>query len=121
MDKKIMEKFRKRLEAARRQLSHEATRKAEAGRDLGLEGAQDPGDRAEATYEKEILFSESENETELLQMVNAALDRMNDGTYGKCLNCGADIELKRLEAVPWAHFCIACQKQKEAEDAGRAA
>ena|SRR5437763_10816423 len=121
MDQQLMQELRKRLEAARQQLSHEATRKAEEGRDLGLEGAQDPADRAEATYEKEVLFSQSENETQLLQMVNGALDRMNDGTYGKCLNCGREIELKRLEAVPWAHFCVACQKQKEAEDAGRAA
>lgn len=121
MDRKMMEGLRRKLEEARRQLSHEATRKAEAGRNLGFDGAEDPADRAQETYEKEFLFSQSENETELLQMVNGALDRMNDGTYGKCLNCGGDIEPKRLEAVPWAHFCIACQQQKEAEDAGRAA
>ncbi|HZQ67396.1 MAG TPA: TraR/DksA family transcriptional regulator [Terriglobales bacterium] len=121
MDQQFMQQLKKRLEAARQQLSREANRKAEEGRDLGPEGAQDPADRAEATYEREILFSQSENETQLLQMVNGALDRMNDGTYGMCLNCGRDIEAKRLEAVPWAHFCINCQKQKEAEDAGRAA
>lgn len=121
MDAKTQQQLRKKLEEARRRLSAEAKRKADAGRDLGLEGAQDPADRAEVTYEKEVLFSQSENETELLQMVDGALGRMDDGTYGKCLNCGGDIELKRLQAVPWAHFCIKCQNAKEAEDAGRAA
>jgi DnaK suppressor protein len=72
-----------------------------------------------STYAKELNFSQSENETQLLQMVEGALGRMDDGTYGTCLNCGKEIGLKRLEAVPWTHLCIDCQSQAEEIDAGR--
>jgi DnaK suppressor protein len=46
----------------------------------------------------------------LLKMINAALGRIDDGTYGECLNCGQEIGPKRLEAIPWARYCITCQE-----------
>jgi DnaK suppressor protein len=45
-----------------------------------------------------------------LELVEAALGRLDDGTFGTCLRCGNDIAPARLEALPWAAYCIACQK-----------
>ena len=120
MDASTLHSLRKKLEEARAQFSREATRKADAGREAGTDlAAADIVDRAVSTYAKELNFSQSENETQLLQMVEGALGRMDDGTYGTCLNCGKEIGLKRLEAVPWTHLCIDCQSQAEEIDAGR--
>lgn len=119
MDSKDMASLRKKLEQIGQQLSQEATRKAKEGRDTGNDGAVDVADQALATYIRELMFSQSENETELLQMVNGALQRMDDGTYGQCLSCGREIGIKRLEAVPWTHLCIDCQAKAEQIDKDR--
>jgi DnaK suppressor protein len=119
MDRATMSGLRKKLEQLREALREQATRKANEGREAGIDGGVDVGDRALTTYIKEVMFAHSENETELLQMVNGALQRMEDGTYGKCLSCGRDIGIKRLEAVPWTHLCIDCQTKAEEIDRNR--
>lgn len=45
----------------------------------------------------------------------SAIDRIQQGTYGNCVGCGKEIDLRRMEAVPWSKFCIACQGLHEAE------
>ncbi len=45
-----------------------------------------------------------------LELVEAALGRLDDGTFGRCLRCGGEIAPGRLEALPWAAYCIACQR-----------
>jgi DnaK suppressor protein len=45
-----------------------------------------------------------------LKLVEAALGRIEDGTFGRCLRCAQEIAAGRLEALPWAAYCIACQK-----------
>ena len=49
----------------------------------------------------------------LLLQIEDALNRMNAGTYGRCTNCGNGIHPLRLDAVPWARFCIDCQELAE--------
>ncbi len=120
MDQATLKSLRKNLQETRDQLSREAARKAEAGREAGADAAAaDVVDRAVTTYNRELNFSQSENETQLLQMVEGTLQRMDDGTYGTCLNCGKEIGLKRLQAVPWTHLCIDCQTRAEEIDQGR--
>jgi RNA polymerase-binding transcription factor len=113
MEKKKLETFRKRLEDRQRELRHTMNRAAQDGRDADLESAQDIADRAANSYNKEFLFSQSNNERQLLQMVDNALDRIREGTFGECISCGADINAKRLEAVPWTRHCIECQEKLE--------
>jgi DnaK suppressor protein len=48
-------------------------------------------------------------------LVVAALQRIEDGTYGRCLDCGADIPDERLNAVPYTEYCIRCERRHEAE------
>jgi DnaK suppressor protein len=113
MDRKKLELFKKRLEDRQRELRHIMNRTAQDGRDADLESAQDIADRAANSYNKEFLFSQSNNERQLLQMVDSALVRMREGTFGQCISCGEEINSKRLEAVPWTRHCIACQEKLE--------
>lgn len=53
------------------------------------------------------------NQQALLTLVNNALQRLEDGTYGQCLQCGQPIAPKRLEALPWAERCVICEEQLE--------
>lgn len=78
-------------------------------RERDAEATQDPADMAANAYTKELLMSMSTNDRQLLQSIDAALVRIDDGDYGKCANCGQPIQEKRLEAVPWARHCIRCQ------------
>jgi DnaK suppressor protein len=113
MDRRKLELFKKRLEDRQRELRHIMNRTAQDGRDADLESAQDIADRAANSYNKEFLFSQSNNERQLLQMVDSALVRMREGTFGQCISCGEEINSKRLEAVPWTRHCIACQEKLE--------
>ena len=113
MERKKLEIFRKRLEDRQRELRHIMNRTAQDGRDADLESAQDIADRAANSYNKEFLFSQSNNERQLLHMVDGALLRIREGTFGECISCGEEINSKRLEAVPWTRHCIECQEKLE--------
>jgi RNA polymerase-binding transcription factor DksA len=55
------------------------------------------------------------NQEELFRAVNAALERMDAGTYGRCTVCGARISQTRLEAIPYAPYCLDCERNQEAQ------
>ena len=113
MDKKKLETFRKRLETRRNELRHMVVRNQQDGRAADDEATQDPADRAASSYNKEFLFSQSNNDRQLLNMVESALARIREGSFGECVSCGKEINAKRLEAVPWTRHCIACQEKAE--------
>jgi len=113
MDKKKLESFKKKLEERQQALRKAVSRTEEDGRVADQDSAQDIADRAASSYTKEFLFSQSNNERQLLQMVETALQRMREGVFGECVNCGNEINAKRLEAVPWTRYCIACQEKLE--------
>jgi DnaK suppressor protein len=113
MDKKKLESFRKKLEERQQALRKAVSRTEEDGRIADQEAAQDIADRAANSYTKEFLFSQSNTERVLLNMVESALQRIREGTFGECVSCGNEINPKRLEAVPWTRYCIACQEKKE--------
>ena len=113
MDKKRLETFKKRLEERQQTLRKAVSRTEEDGRVADQDSAQDIADRAASSYTKEFLFSQSNNERQLLQMVETALQRIREGSFGECVHCGNEINAKRLEAVPWTRYCIACQERME--------
>jgi DnaK suppressor protein len=113
MDKKKLEVFKKRLEERQQSLRKAVSRTEEDGRTADQDSAQDIADRAASSYTKEFLFSQSNNDRQLLQMVETALLRIREGEFGECVNCGNEINAKRLEAVPWTRYCIACQEKLE--------
>ncbi len=68
---------------------------------------------ATATLDREIDYSLEENSAEVLGAIDAALQRIEDGTFGKCVRCGRDIAEERLEARPWSALDIDCQRLEE--------
>jgi DnaK suppressor protein len=113
MDKKKLDNFKKRLEERQQALRKAVSRTEEDGRIADQDTAQDIADRAASSYTKEFLFSQSNNERQLLQMVETALHRIREGSFGECVSCGNEINARRLEAVPWTRYCIECQEKKE--------
>ena len=113
MDKKKLEYFRKRLELRQQELRRMVSRTEQDGRTVDEDSAQDIADRAASSYTKEFLFHQSNNDRQLLAMVESALDRIRQGTFGECISCGKEINAKRLEAVPWTRHCIECQEKLE--------
>ena len=77
------------------------------------DGIQDLADKAASAYSKELNFSLSDGERNLLMLIEEAFNRVKDDTYGVCTNCGNVIGEKRLQAVPWTPFCIDCQELQE--------
>jgi DnaK suppressor protein len=122
MEKKKLEAFKKRLETRQQELRRTVSRNQADGRSADEDSAQDVADRAASSYTKEFLFTQSNNDRQLLQMVDRALARIREGSFGECIHCGKEINAKRLEAVPWTRHCIECQElleQGRLEEASR--
>ena len=83
------------------------------GREADRDVSQDPADKASNSYTKELLFSQSTSERNTLKLIEEALERVEDGSYGECLNCGEEILQKRLDAIPWTAYCRRCQELQE--------
>jgi RNA polymerase-binding protein DksA len=83
--------------------------------DAGEESAYDNhlADTATETYDRELDYTLEENSEHVLGEIEAALSRIEGGTYGVCTNCSNQIPEERLEALPWATLCIDCQRNLE--------
>ncbi|WP_447972713.1 TraR/DksA family transcriptional regulator [Nitrospira sp. Kam-Ns4a] len=78
-----------------------------------LESAMDVGDQALADLDRELGISLLEMRNRKRQLIDEALTRLAEGTYGICAECGVEISEKRLEAVPFAKLCVECQSRQE--------
>ena len=92
MDKKRLKMFHDRLVTVGRNEDY--------GREADIEATQDPADKASNSYTKELLFSQSTNDRQILMQIDEALQRIRDEEYGVCGNCSKEIGPKRLEALP---------------------
>ena len=70
-------------------------------------------DTATATLDREIDYTLEENSTQVLLGIDAALARIDAGSYGTCTRCGGEISQGRLDAKPWASLCIDCKRESE--------
>jgi len=113
MDKKRLKTYRDKLVTERDALLGVVGRNEDYGREADTEATQDPADKASNSYTKELLFSQSTNDRIILTQISEALDRMASEEYGTCVNCGQEIQPKRLDAVPWTRYCITCQDLTE--------
>jgi len=113
MDKKKVEYYKKRLVTTQDELSRLVTKSERDGREADEEATQDIADKAANSYTKEFLFHQSDENRRILQLVNEALERVKGGTYGLCVSCRGEVQVKRLEAVPWARHCIDCQEKQD--------
>jgi DnaK suppressor protein len=89
---------------------HPGSMEDEAEEVSGSLDTNDMGDTASITLGREIDYTLGENSQAVLADINAALGRIEAGTYGTCTNCGNEISVGRLEAYPWASLCIDCAR-----------
>lgn len=106
MHRSELDKFRKTLKTRQTELS--------AGRrtreDLAIETSADEFDRIQFAQERDFAMRALDRDSVRWREIRDALERIDTGGFGMCLNCDEEIGAKRLAAVPWAAFCIICQE-----------
>lgn len=111
--KELLLKRREQLTADMRQMSDEAfDRNREATHDRSAVPLH-MADVGTDNYEQEFTLGLIDNERSLLREIEDALERIEDGTYGVCLRTHRPIGLARLEAKPWARYCIEYARLRE--------
>lgn len=113
MDKKRLDQFKKKLESRREELRRTIARTEQEGRTADDDPTVDLADKAANSYTKEFLFGQTDTDRVTLQLVEEALRRIQQDTFGECLLCHEEIHQKRLDAVPWTRHCRNCQEKFE--------
>ena len=109
-----VESYKRRLLELERNLSQRMARGRDAARAQVQDSAGDAGDASVADEGESEDFTEAELDAVVLQQVKDALQRIDDGEFGRCIVDGGPIEEKRLEAEPWTPYCLKHQQQLEA-------
>lgn len=115
MDQQKLDYFRNLLLEQRRQ----ATEDLNAERNTALEddgAVKDPGDASQVDQNRDQSFEAASKDSDLIEEIDDALRRIDDGTYGQCERCGKPINEERLKAVPTARYDTECQTKIEAEE-----
>jgi len=111
-----MKPIKDMLVKMRGELVHEIARRSKATTEPG---AQDIGDVLDSVSEertRELDMILTDREKRKLLQIDDALDRIEDGTYGQCEECGVKIPKARLKVLPFAKFCVECQEKNEREE-----
>ena len=108
MNAQRMRRLKTLLEIRQHELHLSIEHHQQYARGVGPE--PDTVDQAASRSEKESLLQRSNQEQQLLRAIDSALGRIRDGTYGKCLSCGKQIDGRRLAAVPSTPYCIPCEE-----------
>jgi DnaK suppressor protein len=106
MSKNELEKYRTALEAKKAEIAASLRNRDE----IAIEKTADAIDEVQLAGERELAIRNLDRESNLLRNVRAALARIADGSFGTCMHCEEEINTKRMNAVPWAPFCIRCQE-----------
>jgi DnaK suppressor protein len=110
--RQVLERERSRLLHAAKAVHHDRSLLEETG-DLAIGLGDHLADSASETYMRELDEGLEENAEHILLEIDAALERIDDGTYGLCADCGAPIGEERLLAVPYATLCIDHKRARE--------
>jgi len=102
--RKILEK---KAEEVRRSMSAQKAAQVVSRLDI----PSDEGDLSQQHHEEWIFLNRNTIDMKLLREIADALHRIDTGAYGTCLECEEPISIKRLDAVPWARYCVACQEK----------
>jgi RNA polymerase-binding transcription factor len=81
--------------------------------ELQIEYAADPVDLIRSGMDRDIVVTQLNQQARSIQDVQTALAKIEEGSYGLCEQCEEPISAKRLDAVPWARLCVACQSKAE--------
>ena len=111
-----LKELREALVAKRRQLEAEVGRSVLYEKGLDDDATKDLGDQANTAYTREFLFELGNGDRRLLREVLIALRKFDEGGFGECERCDEPIGDRRLDALPFARYCIDCQRRLERED-----
>lgn len=107
------ERFKQRLLDEERSLVEETALLEGEARDSGEAEVRDSTDEATSSQSTSEALQEGTLASQTLTQVRDALRRIEEGTYGKCIACGRQVETARLEAVPWAAYCLQDQEKQD--------
>jgi DnaK suppressor protein len=113
MTKASVDSFRKTLEAKKKELLAGTSDRDE----ILIENAAEEFDRLQQQLNREVAIRNLDRESKLLKDVQAAMNRIDEDTFGTCLRCEEPIPEKRLKALPWAAFCVPCQEALDRQKA----
>jgi len=114
MNQTELEKYKGMLEAKQAELSTALHNRD----DIVIEKAPDALDEVQLAGDRELAILNLDRESNLLRDVRSALAHIADGSYGTCMHCEEDIKPKRMDAVPWAKYCIRCQEAADRHEFG---
>lgn len=107
-----------RVDRDRSQLREEALHPSGGEASGGLSNVPlHPADLGSHNFEEELTLSLLENEEQLIKEIQAALERLEQGVFGRCEACQQEIPTERLQAVPYARCCVACTRICQGETA----
>jgi len=115
MRRRELNTFRKLLHERRHELLAEALRTVD-GMGETDEQFPDPTDRASLEDNRNLMLRIRDRERKLISKIDEALGRIDDGSYGKCEECGSEIGIARLKARPVTTLCIDCKSLQEAQE-----
>lgn len=110
--RKETKQFRKHLEARIPEVERSIYGAQQEAQYYALRNA-DPADQAAVEYERQAATHKALAARQRLKALKEALERLEQGTFGTCIECGNDIGQKRLQAIPWARYCVVCQEAHE--------
>ena len=113
LDKHLLLQFKRGLREQQRELLLTIENAEKEIRDFSAQVPLDSIDLSCFTVSKEFLFARASQDRSRLRLIQRALERINDGSFGICAECEDPIGLKRLQALPWASHCLQCQEQTE--------
>jgi DnaK suppressor protein len=115
--RQVLQGLRARLRGDLDQMTDEALRRDNAGGTGNLSNVPlHMADLGTDNYDQEFTLGLIENEQETLELVNEALGRMENGTFGRCAECDEAIAKPRLQAIPYARHCIRCARKLEGSE-----
>ncbi len=116
MRQRELKLFRKLLEERQREILCEVERALGSMNSAAAETVADPTDRASLESDRNFLLRMRDRERKLLGKIDEAFARIDDGSYGRCEECGGEIGIERLKARPVTTLCITCKSAQEARE-----
>ncbi len=117
MEKELLQECKEKLLTEKKKILERYLEKEETQQRIEEESKEprDWEDIGQLTYTEELLDNLSHMEVNLLKEIDLALKKIDAGTYGICENCGTEISMARLKAIPWTRYCARCAEEVEKE------
>ncbi len=116
MNQKDLKRFKKMLEESKRAVLSSARKTLAEEATFDTDDLPDEIDLASSEYQQSMVFRMRDREKYLLEKIDKALERIEDGSFGVCEQCEDEISVKRLEARPVTTLCIRCKEEQEKEE-----